>query len=235
MGLDERAFFTERPEQRSGRYVCPRCRRTNGSGCTVDAAPARTGRRPTPTLPIAPSSKSSATTSSGSTAELACLRRAASASRSVDALAGVVDQLEGLPRWTTRTIERAPPEPRLMHPGTIRDRTGGSTQVRRPHVSGKATLLPKRGDDQVGGAEQRPPRAIDGHRGAASTVRASQDDRVPDQGVPARQSSRRCAVPARVPAGCRQMVARSTRAAATVGRPPAPGRRRAPRQRSVAW
>ena len=29
MGLDERAFFTERPEQRSGRYMCPRCRRTN--------------------------------------------------------------------------------------------------------------------------------------------------------------------------------------------------------------
>ena len=29
MALDERAFFTERPEQRSGRYTCPRCRRTN--------------------------------------------------------------------------------------------------------------------------------------------------------------------------------------------------------------
>jgi uncharacterized protein YbaR (Trm112 family) len=29
MALDERAFFTERPEQRSGRYACPRCRRTN--------------------------------------------------------------------------------------------------------------------------------------------------------------------------------------------------------------
>jgi hypothetical protein len=29
MALDERAFFTERPEQRTGRYACPRCRRTN--------------------------------------------------------------------------------------------------------------------------------------------------------------------------------------------------------------
>lgn len=29
MALDERAFFTERPEQRNGRYACPRCRRTN--------------------------------------------------------------------------------------------------------------------------------------------------------------------------------------------------------------
>ena len=27
MALDERAFFTERPEQRGGRYTCPRCRR----------------------------------------------------------------------------------------------------------------------------------------------------------------------------------------------------------------
>ena len=29
MALDERAFFTERPEQRNGRYACPRCRREN--------------------------------------------------------------------------------------------------------------------------------------------------------------------------------------------------------------
>lgn len=29
MALDERAFFTEKPEQRSGRFTCPRCRRTN--------------------------------------------------------------------------------------------------------------------------------------------------------------------------------------------------------------
>lgn len=29
MALDERAFFNERPEQRAGRYTCPRCRRTN--------------------------------------------------------------------------------------------------------------------------------------------------------------------------------------------------------------
>jgi len=29
MALDERAFFTERPETRPGRYQCPRCRRTN--------------------------------------------------------------------------------------------------------------------------------------------------------------------------------------------------------------
>jgi uncharacterized protein YbaR (Trm112 family) len=29
MALDERAFFTERPEQRNGRFACPRCRRTN--------------------------------------------------------------------------------------------------------------------------------------------------------------------------------------------------------------
>jgi hypothetical protein len=28
MGLDERAFFTERPETRPARYQCPRCRRT---------------------------------------------------------------------------------------------------------------------------------------------------------------------------------------------------------------
>lgn len=27
MGLDERAFFTERPETRQGRYQCPKCRR----------------------------------------------------------------------------------------------------------------------------------------------------------------------------------------------------------------
>jgi transcription elongation factor Elf1 len=28
MGLDERAFFTEKPETRPGRFQCPRCRRT---------------------------------------------------------------------------------------------------------------------------------------------------------------------------------------------------------------
>src|SRR5687768_17068514 len=28
MGLDERAFFTERPETRKGKYQCPKCRRT---------------------------------------------------------------------------------------------------------------------------------------------------------------------------------------------------------------
>jgi hypothetical protein len=28
MALDERAFFTERPETRIGRYQCPKCRRT---------------------------------------------------------------------------------------------------------------------------------------------------------------------------------------------------------------
>jgi hypothetical protein len=30
--LDERAFFTEKPEQRPGRFTCPRCRRTNEYG-----------------------------------------------------------------------------------------------------------------------------------------------------------------------------------------------------------
>ena len=29
MSLDERAFFTDRPESRPGRYTCPRCHRTN--------------------------------------------------------------------------------------------------------------------------------------------------------------------------------------------------------------
>src|SRR5436190_8923654 len=29
MALDERAFFTERPESRTGRFQCPKCRRTN--------------------------------------------------------------------------------------------------------------------------------------------------------------------------------------------------------------
>lgn len=29
MALDERAFFTERPESRPGRFQCPRCQRTN--------------------------------------------------------------------------------------------------------------------------------------------------------------------------------------------------------------
>ena len=29
MALDERAFFTERPESRTGRFQCPTCRRTN--------------------------------------------------------------------------------------------------------------------------------------------------------------------------------------------------------------
>jgi DNA-directed RNA polymerase subunit RPC12/RpoP len=29
MALDERAFFTEKPETRTGRYQCPRCRRTS--------------------------------------------------------------------------------------------------------------------------------------------------------------------------------------------------------------
>ncbi len=29
MALDERAFFTEKPEARQGRYACPKCRRTN--------------------------------------------------------------------------------------------------------------------------------------------------------------------------------------------------------------
>ncbi len=28
MALDERAFFNEKPEQRTGRYTCPRCKRT---------------------------------------------------------------------------------------------------------------------------------------------------------------------------------------------------------------
>ncbi len=28
VAFDERAFFTERPESRSGRYQCPKCRRT---------------------------------------------------------------------------------------------------------------------------------------------------------------------------------------------------------------
>ena len=28
MSLDERAFFTEKPETRTGRYQCPKCRRT---------------------------------------------------------------------------------------------------------------------------------------------------------------------------------------------------------------
>src|SRR3954465_13301457 len=29
MALDERAFFTDKPETRPGRYPCPKCRRTN--------------------------------------------------------------------------------------------------------------------------------------------------------------------------------------------------------------
>jgi transcription elongation factor Elf1 len=29
VALDERAFFNEKPEQRSGRFTCPRCRRSN--------------------------------------------------------------------------------------------------------------------------------------------------------------------------------------------------------------
>ena len=29
MAFDERAFFTDRPETRQGRYQCPRCRRAN--------------------------------------------------------------------------------------------------------------------------------------------------------------------------------------------------------------
>ena len=29
MALDERAFFTDRPETRQGRFTCPKCRRTN--------------------------------------------------------------------------------------------------------------------------------------------------------------------------------------------------------------
>lgn len=29
MALDERAFFTEKPETRPGRFTCPKCRRTN--------------------------------------------------------------------------------------------------------------------------------------------------------------------------------------------------------------
>jgi hypothetical protein len=29
MALDERAFFTDRPETRQARYQCPKCRRTN--------------------------------------------------------------------------------------------------------------------------------------------------------------------------------------------------------------
>jgi hypothetical protein len=29
MSLDERAFFTEKPEARPGRYQCPKCRRTS--------------------------------------------------------------------------------------------------------------------------------------------------------------------------------------------------------------
>jgi len=29
MALDERAFFTEKPETRQGRFTCPKCRRAN--------------------------------------------------------------------------------------------------------------------------------------------------------------------------------------------------------------
>ena len=29
MSLDERAFFTDKPETRPGKYPCPKCRRTN--------------------------------------------------------------------------------------------------------------------------------------------------------------------------------------------------------------
>jgi len=29
MAMDERAFFSEKPETRSGRYQCPKCRRTS--------------------------------------------------------------------------------------------------------------------------------------------------------------------------------------------------------------
>lgn len=29
MSLDERAFFTDKPEARTGRYTCPRCHRSN--------------------------------------------------------------------------------------------------------------------------------------------------------------------------------------------------------------
>jgi hypothetical protein len=29
MGLEERAFFNEKPETRQGKYQCPKCRRTN--------------------------------------------------------------------------------------------------------------------------------------------------------------------------------------------------------------
>ncbi len=29
MSLDERAFFSDRPETRPGQYACPKCRRTN--------------------------------------------------------------------------------------------------------------------------------------------------------------------------------------------------------------
>jgi hypothetical protein len=29
MALDERAFFTDKPEARPGRFTCPKCRRTN--------------------------------------------------------------------------------------------------------------------------------------------------------------------------------------------------------------
>jgi hypothetical protein len=29
VALDERAFFTDKPETRQGRYQCPKCRRTN--------------------------------------------------------------------------------------------------------------------------------------------------------------------------------------------------------------
>jgi hypothetical protein len=32
MALDERAFFTEKPETRTGRYQCPKCRRTGDYG-----------------------------------------------------------------------------------------------------------------------------------------------------------------------------------------------------------
>jgi hypothetical protein len=32
MGMDERAFFTEKPETRTGRFQCPRCKRTGDYG-----------------------------------------------------------------------------------------------------------------------------------------------------------------------------------------------------------
>ena len=98
MALDERAFFTEKPETRQGRYQCPKCRRTSEYSIRwVRRAKKDRLRRPAPTRKIARSSPSCATTCFGSTTRCTCKTCGKKFEIPSQHSLMFVDQLAGLP------------------------------------------------------------------------------------------------------------------------------------------